>query len=197
MSNLKLSFYLCGTKVVLSKSKEHQYQKIQNLKKQVQIAEKKQKSALKQQLKSLKDDCWWVEKSGVVKLDELRVVKTMRTNPKIWEGNHSYIRLLTRAAVRKPSETILEHVISIINDHTRENLEWQKLLAEIQYTTFGPHAHEWDELIEKMYDILNNTKKMQCTITHPKLRNKRSPHLKGSASTTRLMRRESLFAKLF
>ena len=70
-------------------------------------------------------------------MDALRVVKTIRTNPKIWEGNYSYIRLLTRAAVRKPSETILEHVISIINDHTRENLEWEKLLAEVQFITFG------------------------------------------------------------
>ena len=129
-------------------------------------------------------------------MDELRVVKTMRTNPKIWEGNHSYMRLLARAAVRKPSETILEHVIPITNDHTRENLEWQKLLTEVQFKTFGPYAHEWDELIEKMYEILHNTKKMRCTITHPKLRNKRSPHLKGSASTTRWMRRKSLFAKL-
>ena len=51
------------------------------------------------------------------------------------------------------------------------------------------------EQIEKMYEILHNTKKMRCTITHPKLRNKRSPHLKGSASTTRLMGRKSLFAK--
>ena len=58
-------------------------QKIQRLKKQLQIAEKKKNPALKQTLKSLKDDCWLVEKSGVVKLDELRVVKTMRTNPKI------------------------------------------------------------------------------------------------------------------
>ena len=122
-------------------------------------------------------------------MNELRVIKTMRTEEVIWKGNSSYMRLLTRAAVRKPSETIVEQIISVIGLQARENLDWRKLLSEVQFRTFGPDAHEWDSLLEEMYINLHEDKKMRCIVRNPGLRKKRSSHLKGSVSTTRLMKR--------
>ena len=120
----------------------------------------------------------------------------MRTEEEIWRGNSSCMRLLTRAAVRRPSETIVEQLISIIGDQVRENLDWSKLLAEVQFRTFGPYAHEWDNLLDMMYRILHEDQKMRCIVRYPGLREKRSSHLKGSVSTTRLMNRKSKFQGL-
>ena len=44
-----------------------------------------------------------------------------------------------------------------------------------------------------MYTILHEDQKMRCIVRYPGLREKRSSHLKGSVSTTRLMNRKSKF----
>ena len=151
------------------------------------------RNAMKREVEELKENSWWVWNGKVAILNELRVIKTMRTEEDIWRGNSSYMRLLTRAAVRRPSETIVEQLISIIGDQVRENLDWSKLLTEVQFRTFGPYAHEWDNLLDMMYKILHEDQKMRCIVRYPGLREKRSSHLKGSVSTTRLMNRKSKF----
>ena len=175
------------------KTKKEELEKIKQLIKKIEHASKDSKRLLKRELKSLESECWWVRKGNRFELQELRVVRTLRLCPEFWEGNHSYMRLLTRGAVRKPSETVVEQLISVINRQTRENLDWNKLLTEVQFRTLGPYAHEWDHLLDNMFKKLHNDKKMRSTILHPELRKKRNPHLKGSASTTRLMNRRSVF----
>ena len=164
--------------------------------KEIDNAAVEKKAGLKRKLKSLESECWWVRRSNAsnqFELQELRVVRTMRLLPEIWKGNHNYMRLLTRGAVRKPSETVVEQLISVINQQTRENLDWNKLLTEVQFRTFGPYAHEWDNLLNKMYANLHKDKRLRCTILYPELRKKRNPHLQGSVSTTRLRNRKSKF----
>ena len=107
----------------------------------------REKAKLKRQLEKLQGNCWWDEKDGQFVLRELRVVKTMRTMSCIWKGNPNYMRLLTRGAVRKPSEAVVEQIISIVNMQNRENLDWSNLLTEVQFRTFGPYAHEWGDLV--------------------------------------------------
>ena len=141
----------------------------------------KKRYNLKREINLLLENSWWIKKGKNFTLEELRVIKTMRTDKSIWEGNNSYMRLLTRAAVRKPSETVLERLISVIGNQARENFDWSKLLTEVQFRSFGPYAHEWDNLIDQMYTILNENDKMRCLVRHPRLRKKRSAHLKGSA----------------
>ena len=173
--------------------KKKDLEKMKLLIKNIDGAPEDTKAGLKRKLKSLEADCWWVRKGKRFELQELRVVRTMRLLPAIWEGNHSYMRLLTRGAVRKPSEAVVEQLISVINRQTRENLDWNKLVTEVQFRTFGPYAHEWDILLDKLYSNLHTNKRMRCMILHPKLRKQRNPHLKGSVSTTRLRNRKSKF----
>ena len=156
-----------------------------------------EKVKLKRQLEKLKRNCWWDEKDGEFVLCELRVVKTMRTMSSVWKGNANYMRLLTRGAVRKPSEAVVEQIISIVNMQNRENLDWGNLLTEVQFRTFGPYAHEWGDLVEELYNHLHEDQKMRSIVQHPELRRKRSAHLEGSVSTTRLKNRKSKFQGFF
>ena len=153
----------------------------------------REKAKLKRQLENIQGNCWWDKKDGEFVLRELKVVKTMRTMSCIWKGNPNYMRLLTRGAVRKPSEAVVEQIISIVNMQNRENLDWGNLLTEVQFRTFGPYAHEWGDLVEELYNDLHEDQKMRSMVQHPELRRKRSAHLEGSVSTTRLKNRTSKF----
>jgi len=142
-------------------------------------------------------NCSWDEKDGEFVLRELRVVKTMRTMSCIWKGNPNYMRLLTRGAVRKPSEAVVEQIISIVNMQNRENLDWGNLLTKVQFRTFDPYAHVWGDLVKELYNDLYENQKMRSIVQHPELRRKRSAHLEGSVSTTRLKNRKSKFQGFF
>ena len=155
---------------------------------------KRDRAEMKKEIKTIEQDCWWdLNRDGKIILRELRVVKTMRTRPTVWTGNSNYMRLLTRAAVRKPSETVVEQLISVINIQNRENLAWSCLLTEVQFRAFGPYAHEWGDLIKALYRKLHEDEHMRSLVQHPDRRRRRSAYLQGSASTTRLKSRKSKF----
>ena len=93
------------------------------------------------ELRSLESRCWWERIKGIWVLRQMKVVEYIRTTKEVWEECEQYIRILSRSCLRRPAQTHVESLISVIGNQNRGQ-EWDKVLTEIQLRSIGPCFHE-------------------------------------------------------
>ena len=150
---------------------------------------KSQRADNKRVLSKLESTSWFKflpEEDGLYELVELRVVAFLRNSPILLGADvQNYIRALTRGTVSSSAETVVEQLFSIAKQQNRDNLDWKKLLVELQFRTLGPKRHEEEALKVKLYKKLKSIKRMRATVQDPERRKTRSPHIVHSKTIDR------------
>ena len=70
-------------------------------------------------LKFMQSRCWWEMKHRNWILRQMKVVEYIRSTKDVWEGCEEYVRILSRSCLRKPAQTHVESLISIIGNQNR------------------------------------------------------------------------------
>ena len=150
---------------------------------------KSQRADNKRVLSKLESTSWFKflpEEDGLYELVELRVVAFLRNSPILLGADvQNYIRALTRGTVSSSAETVVEQLFSIAKQQNRDNLDWKKLLVELQFRTLGPKRHEEEALKVKLYKKLKSIKRMRATVQDPERRKTRGPHIVHSKTIDR------------
>lgn len=77
------------------------------------ISQGKPVTAENKKLTTLKGGCWWQFKNENWLLKQMEVIGWIRQTSEAWKGNESYVRILTRSALRRAAQTHVESLISI------------------------------------------------------------------------------------
>ena len=123
-------------------------------------------SKKKIELRSLESRCWWERIKGIWVLRQMKVVEYIRTTKEVWEECEQYIRILSRSCLRRPAQTHVESLISVIGNQNRGQ-EWDKVLTEIQLRSIGPCFHESNALVEKMIKLLRRNTAVKALLKRP------------------------------
>ena len=184
---------------LIPKFKEQEKKKIEirNLLQEVGNLSSKGKltTAENKRLKTLERNCWWQLKNEKWYLKQLEVIGWIRCTPEAWKGNEAYVRLLSRSALRRPAQTHVESLISIIGNHNRGQ-DWEKILTEIQFRSIGPSFHECGPLVDQLIRLLRKNTSIRALLKRPETRLRRNPEMSISRVVDRQMAERSIFEGL-
>ena len=155
----------------------------------------KYNSLNKRKLNSVEKKCWWERINGIWVLRQMKVVAYIRSTKEVWEGCEQYVRILSRSCLRKPAQTHVESLISVVGNHNRGQ-DWDKVLTEIQLRSIGPCFHECNSLVEKIVKLLRKNSAVRALLKRPEARARRNPEIKVSSVVDRQMAETSVFQGL-
>ena len=97
---------------------------------------------MKRQLSSFEERSWFqfLSEENTYELVDLRVTAVLRICKEVLDADvQNYIRALTRGSMGSSAETVVEHPFIIAKQRNRENLDWKKLLVELQFRILDPY----------------------------------------------------------
>ena len=118
------------------------------------------------ELRSLQSRCWWKRIKGIWVLRQMKVVEYIRTAIEVWEGCEQYICILSRSCLRRPAQTHVESLISVIG-HQNLGQKWNKVLTEVQLRSILPSFHGSNALMEKMIKLLRRNTRVRALLKRP------------------------------